>query len=96
MSNNDETRPYRRPKHSDINWYHELGRVATVLIPVVITFLVFVSKLDTRVTVLEQTVPDKIELQEAVRLGVEDAIDSVMRRIADHEERIRDIERGGR
>lgn len=93
---NDETRPYRSSKRSEINWYHEVGRVATVLIPVIITFLVFISKLDTRVTVLEETVPDKIELQEAVRAGVEDAMDSIMRRIQDHEERIRDIERGGR
>lgn len=61
----------------------------TIAIPLAVAFLVFVSRMDTRITVIEQTAVTQQALEQSLRRVLKEELKPVL---GSHEDRIRCLE----
>lgn len=64
------------------------------VLPFSIMFWVFISQVNTRLTVLEKTVPSKIELREVVQDGMTNSLTRIIEQIEKNREDIIEIKLG--
>ena len=52
----------------------DIMKISIALVPFLVTFFIYISSIDKRLTIIERTVPTRLELQKAVSDGVKEAI----------------------
>ena len=86
-----DTDKYRTIK--EYNWLLECLRLLGFAVPILITFFIFVGSLNTRIAILEKTVPTSAQMAEAVKVGVSEAMTPIILKLNDHETRLRAMEK---
>jgi hypothetical protein len=62
-------------------FWSDILKLLTVLLPFAISFMIYVSELNTRITVLENVSPTKLDVQEAVKIGIKEGMGEIAREI---------------